>query len=325
MDAVKLLTIYLVILGHVTQMMIHGWSVGEHLWKLIYSFHMPLFMLLCGFFVSNRMLKLSFVDMLKAKSLQLLLPAVTCTVVCCIYLFFARDTVNFRDEIIGNSWFLKTLFIYYVLFWALKRTKINDWLLFAMSSIFLFLIPKGSSLQVNLLWPFFWTGYFLKKYELLDKIIGKWQFVIIFLLIYLSTYTLCWNMNIPNIITINPSTLYDQWHLIMFYYVVALSGCMCVIVILGWVYEKWQKAYCLNKIASYGKFTLGVYVLQTILVINIFPDTLAWYVESKWLLDLVVSPLLSLGFLFLCLCLIHLLSKKKFFDLILFGGQYYRR
>ena len=130
MDAVKLLTIYLVILGHVTQMMIHGWSVGEHLWKLIYSFHMPLFMLLCGFFVSNRMLKLSFVDMLKAKSIQLLLPAVTCTVICCLYLFFARDTVNFRDEIIGNSWFLKTLFVYYVLFWLLKHTKLNDWLLF---------------------------------------------------------------------------------------------------------------------------------------------------------------------------------------------------
>ena len=78
----------------------------------------------------------------------------------------------------------------------------------------------------------------------------------------------------------------------------------------------------IGEIAQYGQWTLGVYVLQTILVINIFPDTLAWYVESEWLLDLIVAPLLSLAFLVLCLLLIRWISKNKALGLIFFGGQY---
>lgn len=325
LDAVKLVTIYLVILGHVTQLMVHGWAVGEHLWKPIYSFHMPLFMVVSGFFVSDRMLKLSFANMLKAKATQLLLPALTCTFICCIYLYFARDIVNFRDEIIGNSWFLKTLFVYFSLFWLLKQTNLNDWLLFALSCMFLFLVPKGSFLQVNLLWPYFWAGYFLRKYHLLDKIIGKWQIFMVFLLLYASTNALQWRLNIPNIITINLESLCSQWYLILFRYIVAFCGCICIISLVALVYSKFHELRWPSTISRFGKYTLGIYVLQTILVINIFPDTLAWYVEKEWLLDLIVAPMLSLGFLFLCLCLIHFLSKSKTLDFLFFGGQYYKR
>lgn len=325
LDAVKLVTIYLVIMGHVTQMMVHGWTIGVHLWKPIYSFHMPLFMLVSGFFVSNRMLNLPFGKMIKAKAIQLLLPAATCTVVCCVYLYFARESVNYRDEIIGNSWFLKTLFVYFVLFWMLKRTRLNDWLIFALSCAFLFLVPKGSSLQVNLLWPYFWAGFFLKKYHILDKMIVRWQLVLVFFLLYTSTYAIQWFSDIPNIITINPETLYNQWYLILFRYIVAFSGSMFVILLVAWVYERWHDLSTLKKLATFGQYTLGVYTLQTILVNNVFPDSFAWCVENKWLLDLVVAPILSLGFLFVCLWLIHQLSKIKMLDLLFFGGQYYKR
>ena len=80
----------------------------------------------------------------------------------------------------------------------------------------------------------------------------------------------------------------------------------------------------LNKVATSGKYTLGIYCLQTILVANIFPDTLAWYVESEALLDLVIAPTLSVGFLALCLELIRVFSKNNILDLLFFGGQYYK-
>ena len=325
LDTVKLLTIFLVILGHVTQMMVHGWVVGEHLWKPIYSFHMPLFMLVSGYFVSDRMLNCTLGKMIIVKAKQLLLPVFTCTIVCCIYLFLVRESVNYRDEIIGNSWFLKVLFVFYVLFWLLKRTKQNDWILFVLSCLFLFFVPKGSTLQINLLWPYFFVGYLLKKYQVLDKMIGKWQTVVIFLLLYSFTYALQWNLKIPNIITINHDNLYNLWYLILFRYFVAFCGAMSVILLVAWVYERWPKASVLNRISSYGKYTLGIYVLQTLLIINIFPDTFAWYVESKWLLDIFVSPMLSFGFLMFCIWLIILFSKRRMLDLLFFGGQYYKR
>ena len=44
---------YLVIMGHVIAMMENGFIVGEKLYSFICSFHMPLFMLMSGYFVSN--------------------------------------------------------------------------------------------------------------------------------------------------------------------------------------------------------------------------------------------------------------------------------
>lgn len=158
LDLVKLFTIYLVILGHVIAMMVNGYTVGGRLYSLIYSFHMPLFMLLSGYFVSSSTLNKPFGEFLFAKVQQLLLPAITCTLIVCVYLYIFRGTVDYRTEVIGNSWFLKTLFVYYVLFYLLKRIEANDWVLFVLSCVILFLIPHGSTLQINLLFPYFWGG-----------------------------------------------------------------------------------------------------------------------------------------------------------------------
>ena len=160
LDLVKLFTIYLVIMGHVTPAMVDGWTTGKRLIDFIYSFHMPLFIMLSGYFVSSRLGEILFLDMLWKKGRQLLLPAFTCTIICCVYLWLTKANPNYRDEVIGNSWFLKTLFIYYVLFGLLKRLPVNDWVLCVISCIVLFLIPGCSSLQVNLLFPYFWGGIF---------------------------------------------------------------------------------------------------------------------------------------------------------------------
>lgn len=326
LDAVKLLTIYLVILGHTIAMMGNGYAIGVRLYTFIYSFHMPLFMLLCGYFVSTRAMQGSFGMLLMNKAKQLLLPSVTCAVICCIYLFLARNCVSFRDEIIGNSWFLKVLFVYYVIFYLLKQTRINDEIILPISCLLLFVIPGGTTLQINLLWPFFVCGYLLRKYSVLDKFAFSWGYAVGFVLLFIVIYSLQRNWGIPNYIPINIETLYGQWYIILLRYVVGLSGSLAIIALISIIYKHFgSSSILLSKFAKYGQWTLGVYVLQTILVINVFPDTLAWYVESEVMLDLVVAPILSLTFLVACLFLINLFSKNKILDLLMFGGQYYKK
>lgn len=326
LDFVKLVTIYLVILGHTIAMMVNGFTVGGRLYAFIYSFHMPLFMLLCGFFVSTRAMQGSFGMLLMTKAKQLLLPSVTCAVICCIYLYLARNCVSFRDEIIGNSWFLKVLFIYYAIFYLLKHTRINDEIILPMSCLLLFVIPGGATLQINLLWPFFVCGYLLRKYSVLDRFGFSWGYAIGFVLLYIASYSLQRNLEIPNYVPINIETLYGQWYIILLRYVVGFSGSLATIAVISIIYKHFAtSSVLLSKIAKYGQWTLGVYVLQTILVINVFPDTLAWYVESEVMLDLVVAPILSLAFLGACLFLINLFSKNKILDLLMFGGQYYKK
>lgn len=326
LDLLKLVTIYLVIEGHVIAMMVNGFYVGGRLYAFIYSFHMPLFMLLCGYFVSARAMQDSFVKLLMTKAKQLLLPSVTCSVMCCIYLFLARNGVSIRDEIIGNSWFLKVLFVYYVIFYLLKHTRINDEIILPISCLLLFVIPGGATLQINLLWPFFVCGYLLRKYSVLDKFSFSWGYAIGFVLLFIASYSLQCNLEIPNYVPINFETLYAQWYIILLRYVVGISGSLATIAMISIIYKHFgSSSILLSKFAKYGQWTLGVYVLQTFLVINVFPDTLAWYVESELLLDAVVAPLLSVGFLALCLWLIYWLSKNKTIDLLMFGGLYYKR
>lgn len=50
-DVLKLFAIYLVIWGHCIQYLISRYPPEEPMWYFIYSFHMPLFMIVSGFFL----------------------------------------------------------------------------------------------------------------------------------------------------------------------------------------------------------------------------------------------------------------------------------
>ena len=94
LDSVKLLAIYLVVLGHTVSAMESGSIVCNQLYAFIYSFHMPLFMLLSGYFVSSRLGEMPAMKLLKKKGQQLLLPAITCTLICCAYLWLTKEQGN---------------------------------------------------------------------------------------------------------------------------------------------------------------------------------------------------------------------------------------
>ena len=52
-DAVKLFAIYMVILGHCIQHLLSSDYLDEPGYIMIYSFHMPLFMMISGYFASS--------------------------------------------------------------------------------------------------------------------------------------------------------------------------------------------------------------------------------------------------------------------------------
>ena len=325
LDFVKLFTIYLVILGHVLARMVNGYAFDDNLCYFIYSFHMPLFMLLSGYFVSSKSGELPILVILTKKAKQLLLPAITCTIICIAYLQLVRNNVDIKEELIGNSWFLKTLFVNYILFSLLKRLPFSDLLLCIISCLLLFVLPKCSSLQLNWLFPFFWGGYLMRKYKVLEKISYSWKFSLFFILLFAILYTLQRYWNIPNYIEINLYSLQSQSPQIFFRYLVALSGSLAIIVTISTLYKRWNGSTLINTAAKFGQWTLGVYMMQNIIVEYVFPDTLAWRVADEYLLDFIVAPVVSLVFLAICLWLIHLLSKNKILDLLFFGGQYYKR
>lgn len=159
LDLAKLVAIMLVIWGHISYRLDAGYAVCEGTVNWIYSFHMPLFMMVSGMFVGSS-LKMGFIDLLRKKFKQLLLPVITCTLFSIVYFLLMRGHCNYSVEVIGNSWFLKTLFICYILYWLIKQIPLPDYVLCPLSCVALFLIPHAYSLQVNWLYPFMWGGYY---------------------------------------------------------------------------------------------------------------------------------------------------------------------
>lgn len=165
-DFVKLLAIYLVVLGHVLSFM--GLNKDEvmhnnHVWGYIYAFHMPLFMTVSGFF-SHKLI--SCQGNIRRKFMQLIVPCISLGIVCLI----ARiHSLNF--------WYLKSLFICYVvwdLFFLLFRKRLWLGTLLLCIGCFLFFplltrIPYLSSYKVDFMLPFFGFGILMSHY---------WQFVI---------------------------------------------------------------------------------------------------------------------------------------------------
>ena len=77
LDFVKFVAILLVCVGHCYVMVPNLDSIVR---PIIYSFHMPLFMLVCGYF-STRSLEIPVKSLLEKKSRQLLLPVISCTII----------------------------------------------------------------------------------------------------------------------------------------------------------------------------------------------------------------------------------------------------
>ena len=113
--------IFLMIWGHLIQHIcigFQGFALPVHRW--IYSFHMPLFMLISGYLFFKSSLKYSFKDILYRKSISLIYPIITnnilhfLLVTCLMDFIFQRDFHTFFSAQWANlysaPWFLWSLF-----------------------------------------------------------------------------------------------------------------------------------------------------------------------------------------------------------------------
>lgn len=130
LDVAKAFAIVLVVWGHLIQQTNYGfWDNG--VFSFIYSFHMPLFFLLSGMFL-GKLFSLTFMQALKKRAMQLLLPAATISlldlVVRCLLGYADLSIVNIVDAIVNMSWFCCTLFgCSIVAYLAKKWFKTDTW------------------------------------------------------------------------------------------------------------------------------------------------------------------------------------------------------
>lgn len=207
-DSIKGFGIILVVLGHT-------FGINIHLYKFIYSFHMPLFFILSGYLWNYQKYRVcSFKDILLKKFKSYIIPYFFFAIVNLIlqilwHIVFLREMLSISEicnYLLGilycyadvqhmpncsPIWFLMCLFISSILFWLLLRYLRKYALMLSCMSVCLsyviylfidFRIPLNFS-TVLMSVPFMYLGLKVKELSILERLVSKRIFVIFMIII----------------------------------------------------------------------------------------------------------------------------------------------
>ena len=318
LDTVKFLAIWMVCIGHSYSLVTMDSPSILNRW--IYSFHMPLFMLLCGYFSLNSFQK-TFLVFLKQKTIQLLVPTVSITLLTIFVCYLMGSpilSIIVKSELIGGMWFLRTLFCCFVFTYIAKRIGKNDLVTAIGSIVFALLFPHGYFLQFNWMLIFFWTGFFLRSYS---KAYERYRLIVT--ISSLLIFVLLCDHIAPQVLTYE--VLFHHPLQLPRQYITGLSGSLsligCTYYVCKWLKEQ---AGFINSLAEIGTYTLGIYGLQVIVLEKLLAGRI--HINNiffmDWELDFIIVPFVGFISVLLCYVLIQILKRSKSLDFLLFGNQY---
>lgn len=161
LDLLKCFAIFMVLMGHCIQYFISGEYYNKVGYRIIYSFHMPLFMTLCGYFAWGST-KLTVAKFIKKKFYQLILPA---------FLFVGIETIfknwgGYKSVCLSafwSFWFLKCAFICYCLFYI--ATRLNRlWPKYGIGFILTIIISQFVGMfLIDMMYPCFVLGAIIQR------------------------------------------------------------------------------------------------------------------------------------------------------------------
>lgn len=265
-DILKGIAVISVLLGHAIQrgLGMNGYDpFNNYLFKIIYTYHMPLFMLLSGYALAQYTKKYDFKFLLK-KIRRLLFPTIIWS-----YLIWSvrnfnfvgiKEFILFPDSFIEYTktlfyhpdiiiWFLYVIFIFDVLF--ITQKKINkksdiyiDVLISVLFYMILKLLPTANFGIYNLqtYFPIFAFGYYLNK-DYLKKI--SWKCTLICLVVYLLLL-----FNYADTFLINKPV----------YYIISFAA----ITIIYQIVIRIKDYKICNILKFFGKYSLEIYLCQCV-------------------------------------------------------------
>lgn len=303
-DLLKLIAIFLVLWGHCTQYFLTSPDhCQEPVYRVIYTFHMPLFIMMSGFFAVSSLGK-SFRPFLLSKTLQLILPWLSWGSLFYVFLVLLSATDSSYGSHLDHSlWFLKCLFACYLIFYVTFRFCRKIPVAVVVSLAIAFFFPDR---YVQTLYPYFLVGALLN--HLYDRFVAHVHLiggVSLVLFAVLSVF--------------NKTDVY--WSRTLMSTLLALSGslsCFAIVSALSGFIR--QSALC-QFLAKWGQYTLGVYILQSFLLEKLLAQYICLDQLSPVFANLVVNPALSVGLLIICVYISKAVLMNKYSALVFFGKR----
>ena len=328
LDFLKFFAISSVLLGHSVEQTTGNDFWDNPIWAFIYTYHMPLFMMLCGYFFKSS-LKLSFTEMIGKKFVQLMIPAISAWVL--MYLFVTLTKYNPYPEIVDLSWmgfmnalwFLKSVFFCYLIGWVFIKAFKNVWASAILSSVIALFTPLCNIDSINFMLPMFWMGHLFHQHQAwIDKhrktLFASSLVAFIAMLPFWSGRLTVYMVPIQ---FFDWSTFAFDWNnlgITLYRMAIGMVGSMFFFLLAPWVYDRisdWRITPTLNQL---GKCTLGLYWTQTFLLECTW-HSIGLYVNTP--MTFLVGPIIAIVEMVLCYQAILLIRKSKYTRLIFLGEK----
>lgn len=336
-DAIKGVAIILVVIGHCIQYIYAPQDFDDNIiFRIIYSFHMPLFMFISGYVVFKQGRDIN-ANWLKKRFINLMVPYITWIfLVCILGKLWTIETLGKRvkdvviDPTNGGMWFLYVLFLENIILYILnelefllliiinkKGTKSNIvkimesyqivYLLAAI--IFVILYSTGMCIYEygigSVCWymPFYLMGYWFNRYR--NKKKGKHPIRVMGVIIFLILVSFWKRVEAPHFVAYISNEVIKIIIYIAYIYLVPLSGiisCSYIVSLLP--------IFLKRIIAIIGCFTIEIYLFQ-------------WYIIGKFCIgNLLFDTLLNIvAIIFISIVVALILRKSKVITVVLFGKK----
>ena len=313
-DLLKAFGILLVIWGHSIAFLSSSSSDTNHCFLIIYSFHMPLFMMMSGYFYAGKASLYTFSELLKDKSIHLLLPAILWGVIIASlgflnHLYKSESDLHLKvtNSLFLSVWFLKCLFFCYVLAKLANNIVYGYILTLCISQ----LLPIW---KFEIMYPCFIAGILLKHYF---DVIRQYSLVAMILLLisFSFTYVCLWDADMlkTHYLFIEQDSVLGTLYIRFVRICIGIAGSSFLILLFDKLFSS-----CNNHeknlggaVSGIGKETLGIYILQDIIVVGLISKIPGIRIFDGYLFSLVIAPAFSLIVLWICYRIVRLIKQNN--------------
>lgn len=320
-DLLKTFAIFLVVWGHCIQYTFQSFYADEPIYRIIYSFHMPLFMIISGYFATSA-LQLPFKDFIKKKFFQLIVPCITWGLLNLILIVFYRlyKGENISNNLliiaIGSLWFLKSLFCCFLIAYIgnLLTKRFFYWICITLiiSQVF----PLWGT---PIMYPCFILGFLIrKKPNLYKNHILTFIYAAIFAILLIKWDNRFWPQDVFSIyssVIENKSFTLLQLYKEIYRLTIGIIGSLFFISLTNSFFR--NKQY---KISYFGKYTLQIYVIQSIILEFFLAKIIHLGQFPFFIKNFILTPIISIIIMSFCIFLYKMMVKYNM-QYILFGEK----
>lgn len=340
LDLAKAFAIILVVFGHCIQFGSGENYLKESLFfenicfKYIYSFHMPLFMLISGYlfaFGINKPTK----EILANKFKSLIIPILTWALISLASfvvtrLFTGEFNINYTLGYfilysIHSLWFLWAVFYNILIVTVVNKLFKDSIIIYVLIFFVSFIIPDSYNLALyKFMYPFFVMGYLYKKHNLQERLQNIHNNYFIFttgvLFFILLTFFERDSYIYTSKHTIIGKDIAQQLYIDFFRYIIGLIGSVFTISLLYKIYKSRILNKILNKnnfIITIGKSTMGIYIISEFININ----PLSFITKDMSGPDYLVITVESISIIIICILIMKIIQKHRILNKYLLGAK----